>query len=405
MEPDFFETAGLGVQPAGVRQTNIRAVLTLIATSSGLSAAELARLTHLAPQTISAILEDIDKLGLLRKGEVRRGRRGQPATPYHINPRGAFAIGIELGWRRIEARLVNIGGETLSAYRRDYSYPDPHSIFDEIGRIATQFRNELGEDDRDKLVGFGIAAPGNIGRNIGILDADLSVGKRWLELDIAEAAEAATGMRVQVFNDGNAACWAEFVSMPAPRSSDFAYLMLGTFIAAGVVVEGKLWEGPTGNSANLGAMLINDRHGDVNFAHLVASTFALSQRLAGAGIDVPATSPLDWPWEDWEPYVSDWIDDSASALASIIANTAAVFEFRTAVLDGVMPEPLLERLVEAVERYLSLLPSMAIDIPKLTRGRLGPSAASTGAAYLPLYQRFFSRDFSARKLKSTAGTN
>lgn len=394
LEPDFFEAAGLGVQPSGVRQANIRAVLTMIATHSGLSAAELSRLTHLAPQTISAILEDIDKLGLLRKGEVRRGRRGQPATPYHINPRGAFAIGIELGWRQIEARLVNIGGESLAEYRRDYAYPDPYTIFDEIGQIVDRFRQAVDEDDRPKLVGLGIAAPGGIGRNIGLLDADLSVGRRWQELDIAEAVEAATGMRAQVFNDGNAACWAELVSLPAPRPSDFAYLLVSTFIGAGVVVEGKLWEGPTGNSANLGSMLINDRHGDINFAHLLASTFSLGQRLSGADIELPRTSPLEWPWEDWEPHVSDWIEDAGSALARIIANTSAVFEFKVAVVDGVMPPAMLDRLIDSVQRYLRMLPSITYDMPKAQKGRLGNAAPSIGAAYLPLYQRFFARNFS-----------
>ena len=78
-QSDIFDAAGLGMQQTGVRQTNQRAIFTLIAQEPGLSAAELARRSRLAPQTVSAILDDLDRAQLLKRGEVLRGRRGQPA--------------------------------------------------------------------------------------------------------------------------------------------------------------------------------------------------------------------------------------------------------------------------------------------------------------------------------------
>lgn len=389
--PDFFEAAGLGVQPTGVRQANLRAVLTLIALNSGLSAAELARRSHLAPQTISAIIDELDKLGLLTRGEVLRGRRGQPATPYFINVDGAFAVGIEIGWRHIEARLVNMGAQTIAEYHRDYAFPNPDVIFGEIRQIVDRMRDKLSTDQQAKLVGIGVAAPSGIARNLALLESDLDVARRWQALDIKTEIEQECGLHTQVYNDGNAACWAELVSLPQPRPSNFAYLLVGTFIAAGVVAEGVLWQGATGNSADLGSMLITDRHGDLNFAHLVATNFALSQRLIGAGIKLP-NSPLDWPWESLEPHVSEWIADAGPAIARVIANTSAVFEFPLAVVDGVLPPHILDRLIKAVAQNLRGLPSVAFDIPKVEKGKLGRSAPSTGAAYLPLYRRFFSRD-------------
>lgn len=38
-------------------------------------------MSGLAPQTVSAILNDVEAAGLIVRGEVLRGRRGQPATP------------------------------------------------------------------------------------------------------------------------------------------------------------------------------------------------------------------------------------------------------------------------------------------------------------------------------------
>jgi predicted NBD/HSP70 family sugar kinase len=394
IEKDFFAAAGLGMQTTGVRQSNLRAILTLISTNPGLSAAELSRRSKLAPQTVALLVDDLKQAGLLRAGEVLRGRRGQPATPYFVDPRGAYTIGVEIGWRHIEAVLVNIGGEVLGQYRRDYPFPDARTIFKELGSVTRQLTSRLAPDELKKLIGLGIAAPGGVGRNIGLLNEDVELGRLWEGIDIVVEAEKATGLPVQLYNDGNAACWAELTAYPAPRPSSFAYLLIGTFIGAGIVAESTLWQGTTGNSANLGSMLVTDEYGDQNFVHLLASIYALQQRLAGADIEIPPTTPMFWPWDEWEPHVSDWIEAAAPALAKVIANTAAVIEYRVAIIDGIMPAAVLDRLIDAVRAALASLPTLTFDTPEVQKGHLGGAAPSTGAAYLPLYRRFFSRDLS-----------
>ena len=71
-EKDFFEVAGLGMQTTGVRQSNLRAILTLISLNPGLSAAELSRRNRLEPQTVALLIDDLSAAGLLRAGEVLR---------------------------------------------------------------------------------------------------------------------------------------------------------------------------------------------------------------------------------------------------------------------------------------------------------------------------------------------
>ncbi len=389
-QSDIFDAAGLGMQQTGVRQTNQRAIFTLIAKEPGLSAAELARRSRLAPQTVSAILDDLDRAQLLRRGEVLRGRRGQPATPIYVNAQGAYTIGIELGWRHVEAVLVNLAGETIGHYHRDYSFPDPRTLFNELGAVSRQLTEKLPEGERSKLFAVGLAAP-SLERNLGLLGAPDTVGERWRELDLQMEAERAIDLPVQVVNDGNAACWAELMAQPQPRPSNFTYLTIGTFIGAGIVAEGTLWEGPTGNSANLGSMMVVDRHGDLNFLHLLGSIYALEQRLAGADLHVPPTTPLFWPWDEWEPHVSDWIAESASAIAKVLLNTGAVIEVENAVIDGVMPSDILDRLIGETRAAMATLPTLTFNPPSISRGHLGGTAAATGAAFLPLYRRFFAR--------------
>jgi predicted NBD/HSP70 family sugar kinase len=386
---DFFAPAGRGLQHASLRSANRRAVLTSIGTNPGSSIADLARLTGLAPQTASAIVGRLESDGLVVRGDVLRGRRGQPATPLYLHRDGAFSIGLEVGWRHVELILLNLRLEVIARHRRDYAYPDARTIVAECAAMVRQVLDELPVELRGRIVGIGLTSPSEIGSAVATLDAPGDQQGLWEALDLLHALQAATTLPILWFNDGNAGCWAELVAMKQPRPADLTYLHVGTFLSAGIVAEHRLWEGRNGNSANLGAMLVYDRDA-YGPAHLAASLFALGQKLAAAGIAVPDGDPLAWPWGRLEPVVSRWLDGAADALAQVIANTMAVFEFELAIIDGTMPRDLLGRLATATRQRLDGLPVMTSGA-LIVEGRFGREAASRGAAALTIYRRYFSR--------------
>jgi predicted NBD/HSP70 family sugar kinase len=375
---------------SGLRINNERAVLTAVATQPGRSGADVARLTGLGPQSVMRILAELHDKGLLLRGEVIRGRRGQPATPIYLNPDGAFMIGCEIGWRHFHILLRNFTGDILAERREDYDFPDSASVLQETGRLAQEFADLLSPDLRPRLLGMGLAMPGGIGRNIELFGAAPDEAAAWQALDIQATAEAASGLRVFPFNDGNAACWAELAAYPPPRPANLAYFQVGTAVGAGLIAEGRLWEGPTRNSANLGSMLIADRTGRPEFVHLIASILALERRLTAAGLRPSGPNPGEWDWPALEPVAGPWLEDAAHAIATAILNTHAVMEFDTAVVDGIMPRPVVERLVKTVRHYLEQLPALTAAKPSVEMGRRGASAAARGAALKPIYRHFYS---------------
>ncbi len=389
---DFFEPAGRGVQHASLRAANRRAVLTTIAFNPGISNADVSRRTGLAPQTASAIVAELEGEGLLTRGDVLRGRRGQPATPLFLKLDSAYAIGCNVGWQHIDIVLVDLEAKPIARYRRDFAWLDAGTVVSELLAALGEILDKLGSAKRSRLIGIGLASPTNIGRNIDALGAPAEQAELWRGLEMHAEIEKATGIPTIWSNDGNAACWAELVMMPAPRPASFAYLHVGTFLGAGLVAEHNLWEGPTGNSANLGSMLVCRPDGSRDFGHLVASLQSLHRRLAAAGITAPLANPLDWPWDEWEPHVGPWLAECGEALAQIILNSAAVIEFDLAVIDGVIPKPLLERLLAETQRALEALPVMTFDHPRLVAGRLGQDAAPLGASFMPIFRKYFSRD-------------
>ena len=309
-----------------------------------------------------------------------------------LNPDGVFSIGCEIGWRHYHILIRNLTGDILGEHWREYSFPDAQSVIAEVASLARLLVQTVPTDLRHRIIGLGLAMPAGIDRNIDLLGGEPEQASLWRSIDVRSALHEATGLAIYSFNDGNAACWAELAAHPPPRPANLAYLQVGTFVGAGLIAEGRLWEGPTGNSANLGSMLVADDTGKLEFAHLVASLVALEKRLAAAGRPVPQGDPSTWDWEQLEPVASAWLDDAARALARVIANTNAVMEFGVALIDGYMPRPVIGRLVEKVEEYVDALPVLTSDRPRLEAGRLGRSAAARGAALKPIFRKYFSRD-------------
>jgi predicted NBD/HSP70 family sugar kinase len=389
---DFFDTSAQRMDVSSLRRNNERAVLTSVARNPGQSAAQLSRSTGLGQQSIAGMLVEMEQAGLVMRGEVVRGLRGQPATPMYLAPDGVFVIGCEIGWRHYHILIRNFTGQILGEHRRDYAFPDIDTVFQEIGSLARQLVEFVPADRRNRVLGMGVATPSGLGRNIDLTGGSQDHARRWRELDITSAAEEASGMTVFGFKDGSAACWSELAAYPPPRPANLAYFYVGTAISAGLVAQGRLWEGPTGNSANLGSMLVTGRDGQKVLAHRIASIAALESDLSAAGMTVPQGNPEHWDWDLLEPIASQWLDNSAMALAQVIFNIQSVAEFSVALVDGVMPRPIVERLVQKAREEIKALPIPPSDRPEVEMGRLGAAAAARGAALKPIFRRYFSAE-------------
>lgn len=388
---DAFDAGGRGLQHQGLRRANERAVLTVIGFNPGVSNADISRLSGLAPQTVSAILVDLDAVGLIARGEVLRGRRGQPATPIFLAAEGAFAIGVEIGWRHVDVLLLDLHGQVLTSRRRHYDFPDAATIVDDILAMMDDVRATLPDGLQARLTNVGVAMPTNIADNLALVAAPAAQQELWRHADVAADLARRTGLEVSVFNDGNAACWAELIAFPRPRPANFIYFLISRYIAAGIVGEGTLWEGPSGNSANLGSMLVSDDDGRLEAAHFTASVTALESRLEAAGFTLQVGDYAAWDWPGFGPVLEQWLNDSARALARVVFNTTTVLETGLVVIDSILPADIVGQLVQRLEVELRLLPTAPYLPPQVLPGHLGALAPAIGAAELTLYRRHFSR--------------
>lgn len=390
-DQDVFEPIVRGINQMGVRLTNERAVLTLIAGIPGVSNADIARRSGLGPQTTARILSDLEARDLIIRGDVLRGRRGQPATPYRLNPTGAFSLGVEIGWQHFEVLLQNMAGAPVAVTRRSYPYPDPQTVFGAIAADVHTLLSALGPGQRERLAGIGVTSPGNFGPLLDHLGAPAGVKDAWASIQIGDRLSRETGLPTMWVNDGSAAGWREITVQPTPRPKGVASFYVGTFVSGGVVTGGNLLEGPYGNAADLGGVIVHDRAGQPAYLHLMASLHALSRRVRDAGGPILQGSARKWDWAALEPQVEPWLDNAGHALAQAIITTTAMIEIDLATINGDLPQPILTRLIEATAAHLEALPVLLSHRPRLSGGLSGPSAAVFGAAQLLLFRRYFSR--------------
>ena len=122
---------------------------------------------------------------------------------------------------------------------------------------------------------IGIGVPGAIRRGVVRHARIIGIGSFDLETAVAEA----TGAPVRVCNAVNAAALGAW-ALRAGRSSSFAYLNLGTGMAAGVVLDGRVWEGARGVAGEIG-YIAADPHGP---AHVEGLPGTLEGYASGSGV-------------------------------------------------------------------------------------------------------------------------
>lgn len=387
---DLFSLGSKGLQHHGLRRANERAVLTVIGFNPGLSNAEIARISGLAPQTVSAILNDIEAVGLIERGEVLRGRRGQPATPILLRAAGGFSVGIEIGRHHAHIVIIDLHANVLSHRHLSYDESEAALLPGRIAEAIGQMVHDWPDHQRERLTDIGIGLPATLDLTNWPLPKAAENPAAPERGDLSLELQRLTGLPVMLFNDGNAACWAELIARPSPRPESFIYLLVSTSLGAGLIGEGRLWQGPSGHSADLGAMLVALGKDGPLPAHAIASVSALATRATEAGIAVELGMIDQWDWVALEPVLKPWLEDSARTLALVAFNTNAVIEGRLVVLDTILPPAITERLTQMLREEFARLPARGdIEIVSGTVGRLAPAL---GAAELPLYHRYFSRN-------------
>lgn len=377
-----------GTNQSGMRDHNERLVLSLVRQSGALPKSDIARMTGLSAQTVSVIMRELESEGLLLRQEPIRGKIGQPSIPMALNPEGAFFIGLKIGRRSAELVLIDFLGKTRAMLQNSYRYPAPRETIEFVRSGIARMRAELTPEQDQRIAGLGVAMPFELWNWVDTAGAPREIMEEWREHDIRTDLQALVGFPVYVQNDATSACGAELVFGDIGSLRDFVYFYIGAFAGGGVVLNGRLYSGPTGNAGALGSMPVPGPGGKPTQLIDIASIAMLEKALNAKGSEASYlwTSPEEWG--DLGPDLDAWIATAADALAYAIVASASVIDFESAIIDGWMPPTIRARLVEGVQASIGKIDVEGLRLPSVREGTVGIHARALGGASLPLSERF-----------------
>jgi predicted NBD/HSP70 family sugar kinase len=304
-----------------------------------------------------------------------------------LDPDGAYFLGAKIGRRSLDFALVDFTGGIRHQSRASYRFPLPGETVRLIRAEVARSRALLGER-AGRIAGLGLAMPfglWNWAAEIGASEAELAA---WRSADIRAELAAELPWPVYVQNDATAACGAELAFGDSAGLKDFIYFYVGAFIGGGLVLNGGLFAGRTGNAAAIGSMPVPDGAGGTAQLIDVASLVLLERRLRAAGLPLDAIYDPEADWSVCGAALDEWLATAARGIAHAVAAGCAIIDFEAAVIDGAFPAEVRRRLIEAVRAGLGALDLSGIDPPVLRPGSIGPMARALGGASLPLFDRY-----------------
>jgi glucokinase len=166
------------------------------------------------------------------------------------NPNGSAAsfLGIDLSGPTMRAALVSAAGEVIE--RRE-SPIEADQLVTKVADVVKELRST-----HPDIAAIGVAIPGLVNRQTDrvIVSRDLpSTVREELHSEFMDA----TGLRVEIENDANAAAYGEYVVGAGRGSRDMFYVTIGDGIGGAIILDGKLWTGASGFAGEVGHITID----------------------------------------------------------------------------------------------------------------------------------------------------
>jgi predicted NBD/HSP70 family sugar kinase len=301
---------------------------------------------------------------------------------------GAFFLGLKIGRRSADLVLVDFQGVVRGTHRRIYRYPTPQAVVGFVAGALPGLTSTLSAEQRGRIAGLGVAMPFQLWSWVEALGAPQDEMDTWRDVDMRAALSEVTGLPVYVQNDATSACGAELVFGAGERPKDFLYFYFGTFIGGGLVLNGQLHLGRTGNAAGVGPMPVQGPDGRMRRLFDSASLSVLAEMMEAQGESSDHIWEQPDEWRVSEPVLERWIALAAEGLAGAILSATTLLELDSVLIDGWMPAWVRARVVAATRDAFLRQDLSGIAPPMLREGTLGAQARSLGAAAIPLSQRY-----------------
>ena len=382
-------------------------VLRALSEESALSRAELVELTGLARATVGSVIDDLIDAGLVRKmteaeapgartgraqssaaSVAAAARSGRPPQLLSLEPRAAYAAGLDIGHDHVRAVLTDLVGTVLwdGSVQLDVD-GDPESALSSAATLLDRAIDEVGAE-RERILGLGLGIACPVDKTTGALHAD-GIMPGWVGMRPAQDLGRRTGLPVRIINDANAGVLAERRFGAARNCVNVVYLRLSSGIGAGVMCDGRMLLGHGGLAGELGHVTVEAngavcRCGNRGCLETVASPPAVAALLTRSWGRPVTPEELTELLQAGDRGTLRAIEDAGDAVGRALAFTVMLLNPELIVVGGDLAsagDALFEPMRCSLAR--NTMDSHAQPL-RIVPGSLGDSAGVRGAAALVL---------------------
>ena len=379
------------------KKFNLRVVHEVIRVYGPLSRADIARHTQLTGQTISNLVRELLDLQLVQEGERRSEGRGAPSTTLSLNPDGAYAVGLDLDRDHLTAVLVDLAGNVRHRIHTDLDTPSPSDTLELMtDSVATLIKRQ--RIRRDQVSGLGVGVPGPMHQAADSRDylVNPKAFPGWHDIPLATWLREKLRMPVFLENNATAAAIGEHWYGAGQQIGTFFYIYFGSGLGGGLVMDGRPYEGFTGNAGEIGYLPTvlagsgaSSNGSEPSHVGLHFNMPLLYEQLRRDGTEARTLEDLDALLVAGHPRLLRWMDNASDHLTGLVLAVEYILDPEAICFGGRLSDRILGGLMDRVARQLPLRRiGGKITAPRHLLATAGVDAAALGVATLPMYEIF-----------------
>ncbi len=277
----------------------------------------------------------------------------------------AIALAVDIGGTKIAAGLVD--GDDGRLLRRASMATSGDGLFDRLVELIALVRSEGPEP---VVCGVGCGGPMSAG---GAAVSPLNIGQ-WRGFPLRARLAEATGLPTFVDNDAKALALAEGWTGAASGVADYLAMVVSTGVGGGIVLDGRLLAGDSGNAGHIGHMIVEPE----GRACVCGARGCLEAEVSGTAIAAITGRPA--------AEADDGMRERTGRLVGrAVASVANLLDLRLAVVAGSVALGFGEAFFSAAQAELDR--SARLDFSRGARivpGGLGTDGPLIGAAEVGL---------------------
>ncbi|MDR5701496.1 ROK family transcriptional regulator [Agromyces aerolatus] len=347
--------------------------------------AELAATTGMSRSTISARVDALRDLDLVRPYGDGRSTGGRPPAQFIFNPSSRMVLGIDLGAAHVAVGLADLAGEIIASHREPFDLSaGPAEFVAWVQREGDALLRSTGTS-RDALLGVGLGVPGPVDASGRLISPFLMPG--WEKYPLAEELTAHFGAPVTMDNDVNVRAMAEH-RIGWPQVDNLLFVKAATGIGSGIVAGGQVQRGALGAAGDLGHFIADPesdvvcRCGNRGCLEAIASASALAGRFVGD--DPGAVDRLIDLARSGDSRIGAGVREAARHIGAVLGSAVSLLNPSVVILGGRLAsagEPFLAGVRETI--YQQAVPLATRDLV-VVESRLREMGGVRGASLLSI---------------------